>query len=389
MKNGRQNGMTVEQIVASYDASAPLAEASTIPAAWYVDARIAELERQTVFSQTWQFMGRLDQGAKPGQFVAATVAGEPLVAVRGNDGVLRAFYNVCRHHAAAVVTEPCGQASILHCPYHGWNYGLDGSLKGMPEFEGVKNFERKDNGLVPVKVETWEQFVFVNLDPNAVPLAEYLAGIVKRVTPLGLAKLHHFSTTSYDIHCNWKVFVDNYLDGGYHVTHLHKGLNSVLDYKHYTIENEDRYCLQSSPMVNSDQVNSDHDAATGTTRRGDRAWYFWLHPNFMFNCYEGYLDTNLVIPVDVDHCRVVFDFYFSDVSESARAYNEQSVAVGNRVQDEDLGICEAVQRGLKSRAYGTGRLSVRREAGEHLFHRLLAADLKTGLTEERLFACSR
>ena len=389
MKNGRQNGMTVEQIVASYDASAPLAEASTIPAAWYVDARIAELERQTVFSQTWQFMGRLDQVAKPGQFVAATVAGEPLVAVRGNDGVLRAFYNVCRHHAAAVVTEPCGQASILHCPYHGWNYGLDGSLKGMPEFEGVKNFERKDNGLVPVKVETWEQFVFVNLDPNAAPLAEYLAGIVKRVTPLGLAKLHHFSTTSYDIHCNWKVFVDNYLDGGYHVPHLHKGLNSVLDYKHYTIENEDRYCLQSSPMVNSDQVNSDHDAATGTTRRGDRAWYFWLHPNFMFNCYEGYLDTNLVIPVDVDHCRVVFDFYFSDVSESARAYNEQSVAVGNRVQDEDLGICEAVQRGLKSRAYGTGRLSVRREAGEHLFHRLLAADLKTGLTEERLFACSR
>ena len=88
---------------------------------------------------------------KPGQFVTATVAGEPIVVVRGNDGVLRGFYNVCRHHAAAVVTEPCGQASILHCPYHGWNYGLDGSLKGMPEFDGVKNFERQQNGLVPVK----------------------------------------------------------------------------------------------------------------------------------------------------------------------------------------------------------------------------------------------
>ncbi len=141
---------------------------------WYVDARIAELERQTVFSKTWQVMGRVDQVEKPGQFVTATVAGEPLVAVRGTDGVLRAFYNVCRHHAAAVVTEPCGQASILHCPYHGWNYGLDGALKGMPEFDGVKNFERKDNGLVPVKVDTWEQFVFVNLDPNAAPLAEFL-----------------------------------------------------------------------------------------------------------------------------------------------------------------------------------------------------------------------
>jgi len=129
---------------------------------------------------------------------------------------------------------------------------------------------------------------------------------------------------------------------------------------------------------------SSADAALGTTRRGDRAWYFWLHPNFMVNCYEGYLDTNLVIPVDVDRCRVIFDFYFSDVSEAARAYNEQSVAGGNRGQDEDLGICEAVQRGLKSRAYGAGRLSARREAGEHLFHQLLAADLKSGLSDAAL-----
>ncbi|HVM93552.1 MAG TPA: aromatic ring-hydroxylating dioxygenase subunit alpha [Terriglobales bacterium] len=362
---------TVAEILESYDAGAALAEASTIPAPWYVDERIAELERQTVFSRTWQVVGRVDQVAKAGQFVSATVAGEPIVAVRGNDGVLRAFYNVCRHHAAAVVTEPCGVASILHCPYHGWNYGLDGSLKGMPEFEGVRNFERSENGLVPVKVETWEQFVFVNLDPEAVPLAEFLGSLVKRVAPLGLGELHYFTSKTYDIACNWKVFVDNYLDGGYHVPHLHKGLSSVLDYKQYTIENEDRYCLQSSPMVTSDE-----DAATGATRKGDRAWYFWLYPNFMFNCYEGYLDMNLVIPLDVDHCRVVFDFYFGDLSESARAYNEQSVAVGNRVQDEDLGICEAVQRGLKSRAYGAGRLSVRRESGEWWFHRLLAADLK-------------
>ncbi|MGC2247306.1 MAG: aromatic ring-hydroxylating dioxygenase subunit alpha [Terriglobales bacterium] len=364
----------VAHLVASYDACAPLAEASTIPAPWYVDGRIAELERQTVFSRSWQVMGRVDQVAAPGQFVTATVAGEPLVAVRGNDGVLRAFYNVCRHHAAAVVTEPCGQAVILHCPYHGWNYGLDGSLKGTPEFEGVRNFERQNNGLIAVKVAIWEQFVFVNLDPNAAPLNDFLGALTKRVAPLGLSKLHYFTTKTYDIHCNWKVFVDNYLDGGYHVPHLHKGLNSVLDYKQYTIENEDRYCLQSSPMVTSAE-----DAATGATRKGDRAWYFWLYPNFMFNCYEGYLDTNLVIPLDVDHCRVVFDFYFSDVSEAARAYNEESVAVGNRVQDEDLGICEAVQRGLKSRAYGAGRLSVRREAGEQWFHKLLAADLKGGL----------
>jgi choline monooxygenase len=362
----------IAEILALYNDRAPLAEASTIPSPWYVDARVADLELENVFSKTWQVIGRTDQIQKAGDFLTFTVAGEPIVAVRGSDGQLRAFYNVCRHHAAAVVTESCGHAQILHCPYHGWNYGLDGSLKGMPEFEGVKGFDRSANGLVPVKVATWEKFVLVNLDPNAEPVERFLGRIMQRMAPLEVTKLHYVASRQYDIACNWKVFVDNYLDGGYHVPHLHKGLNSVLDYKQYTVENEDRYCLQSSPMVSSDE-----DAATGATRKGDRAWYFWQYPNFMINCYAGYMDTNLVIPVDVDHCRVIFDFYFGEVAtDAARKYNEESIAVGDRVQSEDLGICEAVQRGLKSRAYGAGRLSVRREAGEHLFHRLLAADLK-------------
>src|SRR5271165_2412030 len=364
----------LRDIVAFYNDQNPLEQASTIPAPWYVDDRIAKLERQNVFGRTWQVVARVDQFRQPGQFVTADLAGEPLVVVRGNDSQLRAFYNVCRHHAAAVVTEKQGQASILRCPYHGWSYGLDGSLKGTPEFEGVCGFDRSQNGLVPVRVETWEQFVFVSLDPNATSLAEFLGRLVQRVAPLSLGSVHFFERRSYSLNCNWKVFVDNYLDGGYHVPHLHKALNNVLEYKQYTIENEDRYCLQSSPMVTSEV-----DAATSATRTGDRAWYFWQYPNFMINLYQGYMDTNLVLPDGVDRCTVIFDFYFDDVSESAAERNQQSIAVGERVNDEDVGICEAVQRGLHSRTYGAGRLSVRREAGEHLFHRLLAADLKRGL----------
>ena len=193
---------TLEQIVASYDHTAPLSEASTIPGPWYVDERMAELERQTVFSKTWQVLGRAEQVANRGQFVTGVVAGEPIVAVRGQDGALRAFYNVCRHHAAKVVTEPCGSASLLHCPYHGWNYGLDGSLKGMPEFDGVKNFERRENGLVPVKAEIWEAFVFVNLDPQAASLPTFLGGLATRCAPLGVSQLHYFATKTYDIACN-------------------------------------------------------------------------------------------------------------------------------------------------------------------------------------------
>ena len=365
---------SLREIVSSYNDQEPLDHAYTIPAAWYVDDRIAELERQTVFGRTWQVVARADQLQGPGQFVTAELAGEPIVVVRDGDNQLRAFYNVCRHHAAAVVTEDEGTASIFRCPYHGWSYGLDGSLKGAPEFEGVCSFDRSRNGLVPVRAESWEQFVFVNLDPQATLLADFLGGLGQRVAPLNLSSVHFFERRSYSLNCNWKVFVDNYLDGGYHVPHLHKALNSVLQYKQYTIENEDRYCLQSSPMVASDV-----DAATSATRTGDRAWYFWQYPNFMINLYAGYMDTNLVLPDGVDRCSVVFDFYFDDVSESAAERNRQSILVGERVNDEDVGICESVQRGLHSRAYGAGRLSVRREAGEHLFHRLLAADLKAAL----------
>jgi len=365
---------SLPEIVGLYNDQDPLERAFTVPGVWYVNEDIAELERRAVFGRTWQVVARIGQLQQPGQFVAAMLAGEPLVIVRGADNQLRAFYNVCRHHAAGVVTEEQGRANILRCPYHGWSYGLDGSLKGTPEFEGVCSFDRSQNGLVPVRVDTWEQFVFVSLEAEAVSLREFLGGLAHRVAPLNLGALHFFERRAYSLNCNWKVFVDNYLDGGYHVPHLHKALNSVLDYKQYTIECEDRYCLQSSPMVSSNA-----DAATAATRTGDRAWYFWQYPNFMINLYAGYMDTNLVLPDGVDRCKVIFDFYFDDVSESATERNRQSIAVGERVNDEDVGICESVQRGLHSRAYGAGRLSVRREAGEHLFHRLLASDLKREL----------
>jgi choline monooxygenase len=362
---------TLKEILASYNAAAALQDAYTIPAPWYTDARIARLELQNVFSRTWQSVGRTAQVEKPGQYVTATVAGEPIVAVRGSDGKLRAFYNVCRHHAMTVMNESCGQAQQMRCPYHGWTYNLEGELRGMTEFEGVCNFDRAQNGLVPVRVETWENFIFVNLDPHAAPLQEFLGALAGLAKPLNFGGLTFVERRSYIQQCNWKVYVDNFLDGGYHVPHMHKGLNSVLDYTNYTIENVDRCCVQSSPVA----VDKSSEASAAATRKGDRAYYFWQYPNFMLNWYEGYLDTNLVIPLGVDRCEVIFDFYFGDTSEAQMPYIRESMGVSERVQQEDIVICDGVQRGLSSRAYQAGRLSVRREAGEHLFHRLLAADL--------------
>src|SRR5580693_7570564 len=362
---------TVHDLLNLYNPSDPLERAFTIPAPWYRDPRIAELERASVFSASWQIVGRLDQVRENGQFFTAEFSREPLVVARGEDDQLRAFYNVCRHHAAAVVTETQGCAKQFRCPYHGWTYGIDGALKGMVEFDGVCNFDRAKNGLVPVRVDTWENFVFVNLDARARPLRDFLGVVPELVAPLDLAKkLHFFDRRVYPLNCNWKVYVDNYLDGGYHVPHAHKGLSSVIEYTKYTIENFERSCLQSSPL--SSDANT--SAEVGATRQG-RAFYLWIYPNFMINAYEGVMDTNLVLPLGPDKCAVVFDYYFSDISAAAEKHNRESIAVSEIVQDEDMAICDAVQRGLHSRAYVAGRLSVRREAGEHLFHLLLHADL--------------
>ena len=359
-----------------YNPADPLEKAFTIPAPWYFDKGIEQLERDSVFAANWQVVGRLDQVKERGQFFTMNLNGEPMIIVRSDDGELRGFYNVCRHHAAAVVPEQKGCARQFRCPYHGWTYGIDGALKGMVEFEGVCNFNRADNGLVPVHVDTWDNFIFVNLDGNARSLHEFLGKVPELVAPLRFSEeLHYFDRRIYTLNCNWKVYVDNYLDGGYHVPHAHKGLSSIVEYTKYTIENFERSCLQSSPLDNSGAL----ETSIASTRQG-HAFYLWVYPNFMINAYSGVMDTNLVLPLGVDKCAVIFDYYFSDISPAAEQHHRESIAVSETVQDEDMAICDSVQRGLGSRAYLAGRLSVRREAGEHLFHKLLHADMTKALS---------
>ena len=366
---------SVRDIIDRYDPGASLAQACTVPSAWYLDPRVAELEAQSVFSRSWQVAGRAEQLRQPGQYVTWELAGEPLIVVRGGDSVLRGFYNVCRHHAAVVITQSEGRADRLRCPYHGWTYSLEGELTGVPDFGGVLEFDRRAMGLVPTDVAIWEKWVFVRLDRGGPPLENDLGTeLIDHMLPRTLEKYQWVEQRRYVVACNWKVFVDNYLDGGYHVPHIHRGLDSVLDYSQYAIETGHRYCLQSSPVVTEGA-----EPETSAVRTGERAFYYWIYPNFMINWYQGTMDTNLVVPRGVDETEVVIDFYFTDNSESARDRNLASIEIGQKIQEEDTAICRSVQKGLASRAYDTGRLSVRREAGEHLFHRLLHADLKNGL----------
>src|SRR5262245_15705302 len=140
----------------------PLEQARTIPSAWYTDPEIYAAECQSVFGGTWQAAARVEQLSQPGSFVTTTIAGEPILILRDEQGHLRAFFNVCRHRAAVVVNEPCGQASKLRCRYHGWTYDLTGALRGTPESEGVADFRREELELVALAVDVWTPYAWVH-----------------------------------------------------------------------------------------------------------------------------------------------------------------------------------------------------------------------------------
>lgn len=353
-----------------FDGTLPLERAATIPSAWYFDPEIYALELRRVFHGTWLLACRTDQVAEPGSFATAELAGEPVLVVRGEDGVLRAFHNVCRHRAAQVINAPDGKLTKLRCRYHGWTYDLAGRLRGVPEFDGVQNFCKEEEGLVPMSVVEHAPFVFVHEGQPKVPFAEFLGPFSERTQTMELDKLKFAGRQQYDIECNWKVFVDNFQDGGYHVNTVHPGLASALDYSQYRTENLGHCGVQSAPLVVSD------DAQVGKVRTG-HAHYWWIFPNLLVNLYSGVMDTNLVLPLGTDKCRVIFDFYFPPgQGPDHEKYGADSMAVAHQVQLEDIGICEEVQRGLKSSSFDTGRFSVKRETGGYYFHQMLAKYLK-------------
>src|SRR5690242_18078595 len=306
----------------------PVTRSDTIPSAWYTDPAFHAVDRDAVFARSWQNVGSVDQVRDPGQFLVATVADNPVIVVRGNDGELRAFFNVCKHRGGPLALCD-GQAKSLRCQYHGWTYLLDGSLRGVPKMDRSELFDKKDFGLVPLKVDVWEDQVFVHLDRDAEPVARTFAGIAERIAPTKIAGLRFAKRVDYEVGCNWKVYVDNFLEG-YHVPFVHPELVSLFDYQSYTTETYDWYSLQVGPLSGNDNVY-------GVTN--GEALYYCVFPNFMLNILPGRLQTNLVVPVAPDRCRVEFRYYYADVaSPRARQLIADDHDYSEKVQREDIEI---------------------------------------------------
>jgi choline monooxygenase len=225
----------------------------------------------------------------------------------------------------------------------------------------------------------WGPLVWVHGGPAAVPeLADYLAPLPELCADLGLERMAFVERREYDLACNWKVFVDNFLDGGYHVNTVHPGLAGALNYSQYRTHLYDHASVQTAPLRPSD------DETVARVRAGSAAHYWWIFPNLMLNIYQDVVDTNLVLPLGTDRCRVFIDFYFTRTEgAAAEEHVRQSIALGHQIQLEDMAVCEEVQRGLRSRSFSTGRFSGRREAGGYHFHRLLAERLKAACARPR------
>lgn len=345
------------------------------PSSWYVDQQFLDLERERVFGATWQPVARVAQLREPGDHVAGQVAGMPYVVTRDDGGELRAFHNVCRHKGREVVIG-CGRAEALVCGYHAWRYDLRGRLASAPRMAGVQNFDRGQMSLPPLAVEAWGPWVFVHFSLRGAPtssLADSLSELTRRLDASEWGALEYVYSAVWDIQCNWKVYADNYLDGGYHIPHMHPSLDGQLDMETYRTELFDTYSIQSSGAA---LVADETHGVDGTARIGQGAIYAWLFPNFMLNRYGPCLDTNLVVPMGPDRCQVHCDFFFApggsgDDVAAQRAFIDESIEQSAIIQREDVEICESVQRGLGSPSYDRGRYAPRVEQGEYHFHQLL------------------
>jgi choline monooxygenase len=345
-----------------------IARAWTLPSSLYTEQVAFEAERERIFGRSWQVVGHRDQVANAGDYFTTELVGEPLLIVRGIDRKLRAFYNVCRHRAGPPA-EGCGSRKLFRCGYHGWTYGLDGSLISATEIEGVEDFRPEDFALVPVRVEEWFNFIFVNLDDDARPLHESLGELPKQAGKFQFEGMKRFERRTYEMNCNWKTYVDNYLEG-YHLPSVHPGLNRELDYNAYVVEPHAKYVRQFSPIRGA-QAGDTTPRRYAEARQDLTTDYFWIFPNWMLNCYPDNVSLNIVLPVAPERSLAIFEWYLPEKEHSSPAA-KASVEFSDQIQIEDVGICEIVQKNLRSRSYSRGRFSVKQEKGVHAFHRMYA-----------------
>jgi choline monooxygenase len=324
----------------------------SLPWSWYSDPAVHRLEQERIFRRLWQYVGHTAQVPEPGSFMARHAGGIPVLVVRGRDGELRAFLNVCRHRGS-LLAEGEGTRASIQCPYHAWTYDLDGSLRRAPRADREPGFDPSDLGLVPLALETWGPLVFVNPDRDAAPLADTLGELPDLVRSAGidLDALEHRIHVAYELEANWKIAAENFLEC-YHCAVAHPSLAKLLDVSMdgYRLETSRLFSSQFAPVKSHEGGPYD---ATGEIERGQ---FHFVFPNLKINIEPGPPNLSLgpLLPDGPGRTRGFFDYLFApDVAED---WVREFVAFDDQVGAEDKVLVERVQRGVSSGVLGEGRL---------------------------------
>ena len=344
--------------------NATIDSARTPPASFYTDPEQLTRESRTVLPRSWQYVGHTGQLRAHGDYFTTRIGREPLLFLRDGE-LVRGYFNVCRHRAGPLA-QGCGHANRIVCRYHGWTYSLQGQLLRAAEMDGAQPFDPAGIRLEPVQVHVLGPMIFAALDPQTPPFDGFHADLAAQCAPFQLERMQHVLTRDYPVAANWKLYVDNYLEG-YHVPQVHPALNREIDYKSYVTVLGAHHVLQHAPV--RPETASFYRQAAGEPD----ASYYWLFPNIMLNLYERQLQVNVVIPDGVEHTVVRFDWFALDAGAQhvQDPHFCQLLQFTETVQAEDAAICQAVQGNLHSSAYRSGPYSPVRETGVQLFHRLM------------------
>jgi len=341
----------------------------SLAAKYYTDPEVFKLETNGLLARTWQFAGHASQLKETGDYFTFDMAGESLFCVKGRDGEIRTFYNVCQHRAHQLVSGQ-GQTRVVVCPYHAWTYELTGELRAGPNIKAVEGFDKSSICLTSVRTEVFLGFIFVNLDNDAKPMDEWFPNVRTELE----SYIPHWDTLAplewveIPENCNWKVSVENYSEC-YHCTLNHPTFSTgVVRPETYDIQPQG-YCLRHTTECNSMDAMT-YDINSGFDKNDQySSWFLW--PMFSFQVYPGnLLNTYHWRAVDADHV-VVWRGWYSVGGAENDIVRQMAVQDRETTVAEDIGLVESVQRGLKSRGYVPGPLVVDPKCGVNSEHSIL------------------
>ena len=360
----------------------PFRGARLLPGRAYHDPAIHEWERANFFRADWVIVGRANEAPDPATYFLTELDGESIIVVRGRDEELRAFYNVCRHRGTAVVEEPCGKAVRFQCPYHAWIYDLEGNLVRAKHTEDLEEFGLEEYGLAPIRLETWQGFVFLNLDSGAKPLADQLGDLVDHVARFDFGALRPARTIEYDVAANWKFIAENYSEC-YHCPGLHPQLNRLTPYD-LGVEYQTNGAWQGGWMEFSDGVETmaldggqgsrrGRPAMAGMTAEDERRVdYLVVWPAAFLSVHPDYLLVHRLTPDGPARTKVTCELLFEPETMARPDFDaSEAIDFWNLTNTQDWHVCELQQNGTKSRSWVAGRYS-NQEEGVHAFDQMVA-----------------